>query len=310
MGARWRAYFELTRLPAVFTAVADVMMGYLVTQGTLGPIAHSALLIAASGLLYLAGMVLNDVFDAAVDARERPERPIPSGRVSRTNAAGLGWALLVAGVMAGWLVAFLCSDWRPGCLATLLALAVVCYDAVLKRTLLGPLAMAVCRLLNVLLGMSLAVDALTRQPRSWSEAEWSVAIGVGVYVLGLTLFARTEARVSSRRRLAAGMVILLGGMALLASLPTWTNEAQPLQFAARGWYVLWILLALIIARRCMLAILQPVAHRVQAAVRNCLMSIIVLDAVVSAGFVGIWWSCTVVLLLVPMLLFAWLFDVT
>ena len=32
-------------------------------------------------------MVLNDVFDAEVDAREQPDRPIPSGRVSRRAAA-------------------------------------------------------------------------------------------------------------------------------------------------------------------------------------------------------------------------------
>ena len=40
--------------------------------------------------LYAAGMVLNDAFDAELDARERPERPIPSGRISRSRHGVLG----------------------------------------------------------------------------------------------------------------------------------------------------------------------------------------------------------------------------
>ena len=80
---RWFAWLQLVRLPNVFTAAADVAMGYLVTHDTLRPATHFALLAAASCLLYLSGMVLNDVFDADADARERPERPIPSGRVAQ-----------------------------------------------------------------------------------------------------------------------------------------------------------------------------------------------------------------------------------
>ena len=80
MRRNWRAYFELLRFPAVFTAVADVMMGYLVTHGNLEPIHVFALLVAASSLMYLSGMVLNDVFDLDADTRERPGgRFLPAG---------------------------------------------------------------------------------------------------------------------------------------------------------------------------------------------------------------------------------------
>ena len=84
-----KAWLQLMRLPNVFTAAADVMMGYLVTHGTLRPASHFALLAAASCLLYLSGMILNDVFDAEVDAKERPERPIPSGRITHRAAAAM-----------------------------------------------------------------------------------------------------------------------------------------------------------------------------------------------------------------------------
>src|SRR5262245_27933466 len=98
-----KAWLQLMRLPNVFTAAADVMMGFLVTHGSLQPTSHFALLAAASCLLYLSGMVLNDVFDADVDANERPDRPIPSGRITKLAAAACGLALLSSGAITTWL---------------------------------------------------------------------------------------------------------------------------------------------------------------------------------------------------------------
>ena len=46
-------------------------------------------------------MVLNDVYDVETDARERPYRPIPSGRISLNKAQSLGYGLLLCGVGLG-----------------------------------------------------------------------------------------------------------------------------------------------------------------------------------------------------------------
>ena len=102
-------------------------------------------------------MVLNDVFDREQDARERPTRPIPSGRISIGRAAAIGWTLIGRRRRAG-LVGRRggAATGGPGVVATLLAATVSGYDAVLKRTPLGPLAMGACRTLNVLLGMSVS----------------------------------------------------------------------------------------------------------------------------------------------------------
>src|SRR4051794_40806202 len=102
MMRRLTAWLQLLRLPNVFTAAADVTMGFLVTQRGLEPVQDFAMLVAASCLLYLSGMVLNDVFDAGVDAVERPERPIPSGRISLRAATIVGWTMLFAGVALAW----------------------------------------------------------------------------------------------------------------------------------------------------------------------------------------------------------------
>jgi hypothetical protein len=47
---------------------------------------------------------------------------------------------------------------------------------------------------------------------------------------------------------------------------------------------LWAAIAIIIGRRCVIAIFDPSPERVQAAVRNCVHSIIVLDAAVCVGY--------------------------
>ena len=155
------------------------------------------MLLAASSLLYISGVILNDVFDLEIDRQQRPERPLPSGRVSLAAARRLGWRLLVLGVLLGAGAGFFVGHLRPGVVAALLATCILLYDAWLKRTPLGPLAMGACRMLNVLLGMN-ALDAPLH------AGHWLVAGGIGVYVAGVTWFARRESEESSRVQLASG----------------------------------------------------------------------------------------------------------
>ena len=90
-----QAVWRLCRIPNVFTAFANVVAGVLLARR--GRFQRGdLLLVAASGCLYLAGMVLNDFFDRRIDAVERPTRPIPAGEVPAAAAALLGFALLGA----------------------------------------------------------------------------------------------------------------------------------------------------------------------------------------------------------------------
>jgi hypothetical protein len=74
-----------------------------------------------------------------------------------------------------------------------------------------------------------------------------------------------------------------------------------------GWYLLWILLALITTRRCVTAIIDPSPGRVQTAVRHCVQTIIVLDAAVCVGYAGPFWGFAVLSLIFPAVgLAAWL----
>ena len=267
------------RLPNVFTAMADVAMGFLFVQSPLWTWNAwrdgwtLALLIAASVSLYTAGMVLNDVFDLETDRRERPERPIPSGRVSLKAARRLGWNLLALGVVLGIGAAFFVGHLRPAVVAALLAAGVVLYDAWLKRTPLGPPAMGGCRMLNVLLGMSVMAGPLAAE-------NWLVAGAIGVYVAGVTWFARREAQESRRLPLTLATLVMVLGIAMLAWLPRWSDRLiLQVQAEPRRWYLLTGALGVLIVWRCFRAAIEPTPARVRMAVAHCLLSLVMLDAV-------------------------------
>src|SRR5688572_33429172 len=91
-------YLELIRPPNVATALADVLAGFAV--GGLENGRALPWLLAATACLYAGGITLNDVFDRDLDRRERPERPIPGGRVTTASASIFGASLLGAGTVA------------------------------------------------------------------------------------------------------------------------------------------------------------------------------------------------------------------
>ena len=301
------AYLQLFRLPNVFTAIADVAMGFLLTHdmqlfqaspATVGPF---LLIVVASALLYTAGMVLNDVFDVEQDRAERPDRPIPSGRVPLGFARVLGFQMLILGIACGFAASYFVGDARPGLLAVALAACVFVYDAWAKRTPLGPIAMGGCRFLNALLGMSLASFA-------WDAGNWMVAAGLGIYIVGVTWFARTEARESSRAHLSLATVVMGVGLGLLWWFPDWTTRVT----APSNWLFFWVVIGLLILWRCVRAIAAPVPGNVQQAIKQCILSLIVLDAAVAyaaQGTQGIMWAVAVLALLIPtMYLGRWVYS--
>lgn len=138
---------ELVRLPALFSVPGDVFLG-AATSGKRRRPSEVAGLTGASCCLYLAGMSLNDYADRDVDAVERPRRPIPSGRVEPGFALGLSVGLTAAGLG----IALAAGGRRALGVALPLAATVWAYDLALKKTPLGPAAMATARSLDVLMG--------------------------------------------------------------------------------------------------------------------------------------------------------------
>jgi 4-hydroxybenzoate polyprenyltransferase len=293
------------RLPNVFTAMADVLLGFWFTHETLSPIGVFLLLLASSSLLYTAGMVLNDVFDLEQDRRERPHRPIPSGRIPIMTAGRLAGCLLIFGMLVGCGAGLLAGDLRPAALSILLAWTIIFYDGILKHTPVGPVAMGVCRMCNVLLGMSVS-------PTPWTAANWAVAGGLGLYIVGVTWFARREASSSQRLQLIGATLTMLAGISLLRWWPKLIPSEKwfaTLQFEPESWTWAWILIALVIGWRFVRAIFDPQPARVQAAVKTGILSIIVLDAVTVFAVRGPVPAVVILLLIVPTVaLGAWIYS--
>ena len=315
------AYLQLFRLPNLFTAMAEVTMGYLFVHVSLEPVGVYVSLLGASCLLYTAGMVLNDVYDVQVDARERPQRPLPSGRISISLARRLGFGMLLLGLGLGWSAGYVSNHegiiaWHSGAVVTALAACVVLYDAVLKVTSVGPLLMGTCRMLNVLLGMSVAVppDQPVWQWLGFDVAQLMVAGGIGLYIVGVTWFARSEATLSNRLGLVVGVGLMMMGLTLLAIFPNYgAFGAGTTQLTMRSpivWPLLVALLTFSIVRRCAVAIVDPQPSRVQLAVKQCIFSLIVLDAAICLAVrTPLWWSIAVLCLMFPMLLLGkWVYS--
>jgi 4-hydroxybenzoate polyprenyltransferase len=305
-GPTLRDYLELMRLPNVFTSMADVAMGFLFVRELTGTIDAwlLAVLLGASSLLYLAGVVLNDVFDLELDSHERPDRPLPSGRISPSAARWFGWGLMFAGAVLGWAAAFIIGDILPGAIVIILVTGILIYDAGLKFTAIGPVLMGACRMFNVLLGMSAAGTPFTAE-------HWVVAGAIGLYIAGITWFAKTENIRSSRLQLALSTVVMMSGIALLGSLPYWTERINPLlQAEPQRWWLLILILGMLIGWRCLRAVIAPSPAQVQAAVAQGILSLIILDAVACFAIRGVFWSVMILLLLLPAMYFGKWIELT
>lgn len=282
------SYAQLGRVSNAPTALADVWMGVAVAAGGFKPTSVWLLLSAATLCLYTAGMVLNDVFDAQLDATERPERPIPSGRISLVVARRLGWGLLLAGVGCAVVATVILGDAAPALVGVVLAGLIVLYDALLKTTPVGFVAMGACRGVNVALGLSIGgLEAI------FSMTGGLIITGLTVYVAGLTFFARSEARQSCRLHLAAGWLVALLGIFLLAALPT---SSVPIRVNSTGWYCLWGVLAAIVSRRMVAAFITPQPKYVQAAVGQGIVALVYINSSLALGLVGPMWGLAILAL--------------
>ena len=304
------AYLQLIRMPTVFTAMADIVLGYVLTHRFIvGPDgwddpAKFFGLLASSCCLYLAGMVFNDVFDRKQDAAERPSRPIPSGRVSLVSAVVLGTVLMIAGVAAAATVTRVSLQ-----VAGLLVVAILAYDCVLKRTPLAPLAMGLCRALNVMLGAS---DHEFWKPFFLGPPQTYAAAFLGLYIVGVTLFARTEASTSRRWILGLALLILdaaFGGLAWLVS--SWPTGAKvPVVLAMFG------VIVFTLNRRAIAAIVDPMPEKVQLTVKVMLLSYVMLDATLvfwkmsESGQLGSAHALATAALVVPAILLSRLIPMT
>ncbi|WP_203994375.1 SCO3242 family prenyltransferase [Sphaerisporangium rufum] len=242
-------------MPAALSVPGDVVAG-AAAAGVLGR--RTAGLATASVCLYWAGMAANDWADRHVDAVERPERPIPAGRVSPGAALALAAGLTAAGVSA----AALAGGRRAAAVAGALATAVWAYDTAAKGTAAGPPAMALCRVLDVLLGAAPSARPARALPG---------ALAVGAHTYLLTTLSRHEVSGTGQRLPAGTLAATLALAAGVARRPAGVRAALAAWYAGR--------FGLAQAR----AVAEPSAGNIRAAVGTGIVALPALQGALTAA---------------------------
>jgi hypothetical protein len=245
---------RVSNLPTVWT---NTLAG-AVLAGAGGFGAEFALLLLAFTLFYTGGMFLNDAFDAPFDARQRPERPIPSGEVGARQVFVWGYGMMLCGVAL--LAAF---GIAPALAGLTLAVAITFYDWHHKQNVLGPVVMGLCRVL-VYVGAALCYTL------ALPEALWTGAALMLCYLIGLTYVAKQE---------NLGRVENLWPLLFLAAPVAYGAWRAAAQWAIAPFWLLftgWMLVALWFLRR-------RAKGDIPRAVVSLLAGISLLDALLIAG---------------------------
>jgi 4-hydroxybenzoate polyprenyltransferase len=230
--------------------------------------------------LYAGGVAFNDVADAELDAVERPERPIPSGRASKRTAFLMSASLLLFGIVFAFQV-----NQVAGFLALAVSACAVLYDYWGKhQRFFGPINMGLCRSGNLLLGISVAPEVL--------EKIWPIGLLPLIYVAAITMISRGEVHGKNRKALFAGggmyasIFVAIFALAYLES----PGYLQVLPFLALLGYMIFPPLAKAIRTQ------EPkfIGKSVKAAV----ISLIIVNASLASAFSG-WPIGIIVLLLLP-----------
>jgi 4-hydroxybenzoate polyprenyltransferase len=285
-----RAHLQLMRPANMVTAMADVLAGFAVA-GLMGVEKLPWLLVSALAL-YGGGVTMNDFFDRRLDAVERPERPIPSGRATALSAGLLGCGLLALGIAFAFQ-----SSAASGAIAIAVAALAVLYDAAGKHVaFVGPVLMGSCRGLDLLLGMSANPAVL--------PVRWYAAIVSLIYIAGVTLLSTGEVHGGTRAKSWLSSTLLAAaaiGAMLMASASTVRLAGAALMVALLAWRV---------GPAFYKACAQPGAAEIRSAIKAGVMSLVFLDAAIAAAYVSLWYALGLVGLILLVSRLARLFPVT
>lgn len=290
-----KPYLQLTRPANIITAIADILAGvaiatYSFSIEDINPTKVVFLCLSTIGL-YGGGIVFNDIFDLELDKIERPERAIPSGKVSKKNAIIFGVFLLLLGIVSALLNSSMSS-----LIALSVATCALVYDKYGKHhSFFGPINMGLCRGGNLILGMSIIEASISQ----W----WWIGILPVCYIAAITMISRGEVHGGNKNILyfAAFLYVLVSTFQLIVAF----NLGNLLITA--GFVILHIYL---IFKPLITAISNPIGPNIGKAVKAGVLSLIVMDAAWASVSGNIFLALAVICLLPISIKLAKIFAVT
>ena len=267
----FKEYLQLIRLPGIFTAFSNVLIGYFFSFSFNSEIIFLPYLLATSGMLFCSGMIFNDYFDYNLDKKERSFRPLPSGKISKHNALLIGFIFLI---LANISASFLGFD--SLIISLILSCIILFYNLKLKSiSFLGIFNLSLIRMLNILLGFSIIGI-------SFDFIQYLLPLGI--FVVGISILAKNEIKSNLVIYKKLNKIIIIITIASVSILVINNFQFESLLFLGLFSF---------------LSVYSLFFKKIQNQITVQLLSIILLDSILISFFVPLQFSILVSLLILP-----------
>ena len=267
----FKEYLQLVRLPGIFTAFSNVLIGYFFSFSFDSEIIFLPFLLTTSGLLFCSGMIFNDYFDYNIDKRQRSFRPLPSGKISKQNALLLGSIFIISANIFAFLVGF-----DTLIVSLILSFSILFYNLKLKSILfIGIFNLSIIRMLNVLLGFSII---------GISFEFFQYLLPIGIFVFGISILAKYEIKSNLIIYRKLNKIIIAITIAYVSILVINNFQFESL---------------LLLGLFSFLSVYSLFFKKIQHQITFQLLLIILLDSILISFFISAYFSFFVSLLIIP-----------
>jgi 4-hydroxybenzoate polyprenyltransferase len=248
----------------------------------------------SSVLIYVSGIVFNDYFDIEVDRRERPLRPLPSGKVTKQKA----FIIAAISMITGNILVFAVGA-TSVVISVILSAIVIAYDWRLKHTIVGPIAMGAARFLNVLLGASPAFPALLSSSNNFFMLRLIlVSVSMFLYVTAISILSRMEIGATRAKQAVRGPFLIIFAVIAMILL-AWFGRIFQIDIIVS--LMLFAGTIIITFKRTFQEYSSTV---IQKGIKTMVLSIIVLDSALVSGTAGLYYGVPILLLIIPAIVLA------
>lgn len=291
--SNFKDYLLLIRLPNLFTLPSNIILGFVLVSTftmTITSVIQILMLVTISILLYCVGLVLNDLFDYEVDKKERPDRPLASGKITKKVSIILVTILAAISLILSLLVSVTTFS-----ISVLLLVIIFGYDKYLKNTLAGPFTIAAARVTNIILGTTVNINGLENFPQN--VLLMLILTITFVYVSLVGFLSRYEVQGFSVKIKSYLIPAIIAGIIFSIVI-----------FNLIGLFKYQSLLILALFSLIMAKTIYRIHNKdstgIQQAIKQMILSIIVLDSTFLTGIAGLEIGLPVLILLAPLLVLA------
>lgn len=291
--SNFKDYLLLIRLPNLFTLPSNIILGFVLVSTftmTITSVIQILMLVTISILLYCVGLVLNDLFDYEVDKKERPNRPLASGKITKKVSIILVTILAAISLILSLLVSVTTFS-----ISVLLLVIIFGYDKYLKNTLAGPFTIAAARVTNIILGTTVNINGLENFPQN--VLLMLILTITFVYVSLVGFLSRYEVQGFSVKIKSYLIPAIIAGIIFSIVI-----------FNLIGLFKYQSLLILALFSLIMAKTIYRIHNKdstgIQQAIKQMILSIIVLDSTFLTGIAGLEIGLPVLILLAPLLVLA------